>query len=218
MRNLCHFDVQIGDVLYPAAERPLVLDPILSPTTYQIGGCPVRDLHGFQVPDHLLDLASGDDLQVIVPRLAPAISLARDAGLDPYTVPLRLMGDRGRPGPVVLTSENDLEPAPAHLAVPYLPSYLRRADFEGGEVVRRVKGAFPIRVAGGPTFSPIPDDLAATDLPDGGALCPQVDPGAAAVIVPHSGPVVHEYARRGHAVLVTSTVKSDGTVDLYRVA
>lgn len=220
MRNLCHFDLVIAGVLYPAADPALVLDPILSPRAYPIGGCLVRDLYGFNAPDVLLDLPEDEDGRVVVPRLAPAIALARAAGLNPYTIPQHLIGQRGRPGPVTLGSEDALEPAPDWLEV----EYGRLADvpleeLAGGLISRHVKDGFPIRVAGGPTFAPIEDELAAIDHPDGSATCPAPeDEAVVAVIVPHSGPIVREYASMGYVVLVTSVVRQDGTVDLYRVA
>lgn len=216
MRNLCHFDIQIGDVLYPAAERPLVLEPILGPLELTTQGVPFRVLYGFQVPDHLLDMSAGEDRRVVVPRLAPAIALARDAGLEPYTIPLSLIGDRGRPGPVVLESEDQLEPAPSWLVYDY--STAHNAGCLSGEISRHVKGRFPIRVSDGPTLAPVPDDQAAVDHPDGSATCPREPDHAWMVLVPHSGPIIREYASRGLVVFVTSTVKPDGTVDLYRVA
>lgn len=219
MRNLTHFDVEIGGTLYPAAEAPLLLDPILSSGSYVIGGCPVRELYGFLLPDFLEQLPDDGDPRVIVPRLAPVIALAREVELEPLTIPLRLIGDRGRPGPVVLASEEELEEAPSWLAVDYPQIYgLVRSLVAGDRIARVVKGNFPIRVRGGETLPPVPDEMTAHDLPVGVAVCPEVPPNTAAVLAPHSGPIVREYARRGLAVLVTSILGEDGQVDLYRVA
>ena len=66
MRNLCHFDIQIGDVLYPAAERPLVLEPILGPLELTTQGVPFRVLYGFQVPEGWIKHPVGE--RVIVPQ------------------------------------------------------------------------------------------------------------------------------------------------------
>ena len=214
MRNLCHFDIQIGDVLYPAAERPLVLEPILGPLDLTTQGVPFRVLRGFEVPDGWIKHPVGE--RVIVPRLGPAISVARDFGLVPLTLPLAYHDQRGRPGPVVLESEEQLEPAPSWLVYDY--STAHNAGCLSGEISRHVKGRFPIRVSDGPTLAPVPDDQAAVDHPDGSATCPREPDHAWMVLVPHSGPIIREYASRGLVVFVTSTVKPDGTVDLYRVA
>ena len=220
--NLCHFDIIVAGVTLPRSEEPLLLKPKLGPV-YQIGGCPVRNLYGFRAPQPLRLLGRERllaDRRVVVPRLGTAIGLTRTMGLAPLCLPLRLLSQRGRPGPVELESVDQLEPAPVWLAYEYR-SKRAFASFVGalcdGTVARRVKGAFTIRVAQGPELAPVDDGLAAVDHPDGTATCPEA-PLASAVLVPHSGPIIRAYAARGHVVLVTSTVREDGTVDLYRVA
>lgn len=228
MQNLCHFDVEIGGILYPKAEEPLVLEPILAARQFRLADCPYRELRGFRSPTALPKVPQWQralmaerphdyDPRVIVPRLSPVIRLARDAGKIPMTIPLRFIDQRGKgAGAVVLSAETDLEAAPDWLAVEYKQDYPRPG--KGGPIVRRVKGAFPIKVSGGLVFDGIPDDQAAVDHPDGTATCPDVPEDAVAVIVPHSGPIVREYERRGLIVFVTSRLQEDGTVELHRVA
>lgn len=210
MTNLTHFEIRVGDAVYPpAADKPLLFRPRLS----RPEGAPFATLLGYDPPEGLILPSPGS--HVIVPRFAAAIAVALKAGLVPYTIPQKHLGQRGGPGggPVVLSSIAELEPAPTELAFTF-PS----APFHGRKVKvvqRMVGGNHVLRVRGWGDFAPVTDG--AHDNPDGSAYLPQLVAGVDAIIVPQSGPCVERAREISDYVLVTSTPYPDGTVDLYFV-
>jgi hypothetical protein len=208
--NLTHFEIRVGDAVYPPAQdKPLLFRPRLG----RREGAPFATLLGYDPPEGLALPSPGS--HVIVPRFAAAISMALQAGLVAYTIPQKHLGQRGGSGggPVVLSSLEELEIAPTDLAFNF-PS----APFHGSKVKviqRMVGGGHTLRVRGWGDFAPITD--AAHDNPDGSAYLPPMMEGVDAVIVPQSGPCVERARDKSDYVLVTSTPHEDGTVDLYFV-
>lgn len=221
--NLCHFDVVLGGVRCPAHTAPLRFEPILD------GPGPIRTLLGYYQPESLPELPRGT--QVIVPRFAAAVSWALAAGLVPFCVPQKHLGERGRPGApeLVVDSIDDLEPAPESLSFDFPRAALAAPSPTGspwgidqGQILRRiqrlVQGAWPIKARGVGTFDPVMD--AAYDLPHGEAHIPEIKHGVWAVIVPQSGTIIRalEDMEPGLAILVTGIPDPvTKEVDLYRV-
>lgn len=217
MRNLCHFEITIGDEVLPRADPVLVFSPDLVrvPGTYAT----LRGHFAPVVHEGLSQLRDEDDdaFDVIVPRFAPAIAWAIDRGLEPWVVPLRHLGDReSSSGAVVLERAEDLEPVPGDLAVRYPQEGL--PPFEG-PIVRLVQGEFVLRTDDGLEFAPVAQGAGCVEHSDGRVELPEVPTGTGAVIVPYSGPSVRAAAALGLAVLVRGPrLPGKTTVPLYRVA
>lgn len=216
MVNLTHFEVRVGDAIYPPAQdNPLLFRPRLGHCEVSPHEMRFATLLGYDPPEGVILPSPGS--HVIVPRFAAAVSVALQAGLVPYTIPQRHLGQRGAPGGgcVVLSSLDELERAPSSLAFDFPAEPIQ--GFGIRRIQRMVGGSHPLRVRGLRDFPPIEGEDFARDRPDGSAYLPPLEGGVDAVIVPQSEPCVRAARNLAKFVFVTSTPHIDGTVDLFLV-
>jgi hypothetical protein len=219
MKNLCHFTIVAGGVTFPPqVPSQLVFLPRLSVVSYRPSPLLFPVLLGFNASACLPATNPGE--RVIVPRFAAAVGWAREAGLDPYCVPLS--GQRQPDGSFIC---DELEEAPDKLEVSFPGDDLQVNEIDETTLIfRAIGGQFTVEVLDGPDLPPVDESWTAYRYPDGSVHLPDItgvdDYGyPVAILVPQDGKIIEAVADAfpAAALLVTDVTRPGQRTRLLQV-